>query len=82
MKNLNNIQEWLDIQEHRKIGEILIQSGKLSLKDLGVALDIQNFEKMHLGDILLNMNVISEEDIISALNLQGELDRIIEQRRI
>lgn len=82
MKSLNNLQEWLDIQEHRKIGEILIQSGKLSLKDLGIALDIQNFEKMHLGDILLNMNVISQEDITSALNLQGELDKIIEQRRI
>ena len=55
MKNLNNIKDWLDVQEHQKIGEILVQCGKLNLHDLGIALDVQNFEKMRLGDILLRM---------------------------
>ncbi len=79
MKNLSNIKDWLDIQEHQKIGEILMQSGKLTLHDLGIALDIQNFEKMQLGDILLNMKIISKQDIESALNIQKEIDLRLEK---
>jgi hypothetical protein len=74
MKNLNDINDWLDIQEHQKLGEILMQSGKLNLHDLGIALDIQKFEKMRLGDILLNMKSISKQEIDSALLLQKKID--------
>jgi len=80
MKNLSDVKDWLDVQEHQKIGEILMQSGKINLKDLGMALDIQKFQEMQLGDILLSMKVISVDELKSALNLQKELDKIIEQR--
>lgn len=78
VKNLNDINDWLDINEHQKIGEILMQSGKVSLQDLGIALDIQSFEKMPLGYILLNMHVISQKDLDCALNLQNQIDERLE----
>lgn len=74
MKSLDNINDWLDIQEHQKLGEILMQSGKLSLQDLGIALDIQTFEKMQLGDILINMKVISKKELEMSLSLQKQID--------
>lgn len=74
MKSLDNINDWLDIQEHQKLGEILMQSGKLSLQDLGIALDVQTFEKMQLGDILINMKVITIEELNMSLSLQKQID--------
>lgn len=80
MKSLNNIKDWLDVQEHQKLGEILVQSGKLSLQDLGIALDVQNFEKMQIGDILLNMKTISKAELESALSLQKQIDEVLIKR--
>lgn len=79
MKSLNNINDWLDIQEHQKLGEILMQSGKLSLQDLGIALDIQTFEKMQLGDILINMKVISKKELEMSLSLQKQIDERLKE---
>lgn len=81
MKSLNNINDWLDITEHQKIGEILMQCGKLNLKDLGIALDIQVFEKMQLGDILLNMKVISPQDLLDVLRIQKQIDEMLTKNK-
>lgn len=80
MKNLQNLNDWLDIEEHQKLGEILVQSAKLNLIHLGMALDIQNFKKMQLGEVLLDMKVISKQDLSDALELQKNIDTIVEQR--
>ncbi|MDD3436253.1 MAG: hypothetical protein PHC64_03765 [Candidatus Gastranaerophilales bacterium] len=80
MKSMSDINDWLDVQEHQKIGEILMQCGKLTLQDLGVALDIQNFENLKLGDILLNMKVINNEELELALDLQRQIDDVLERR--
>jgi len=79
MKNLNDINDWLDIQEHQKIGEILVQSGKLNLIQLGMALDIQKFQKMLLGEILLDMKIISKKELQSALALQKQIYKLTEK---
>lgn len=81
MKSLYNINDWLDITEHQKIGEILMQCGKLNLNDLGIALDIQVFEKMQLGDILLNMKVISPQDLLDVLKLQKQIDEMLAKNK-
>lgn len=73
MKDLYDINDWLNINEHQRLGEILMQSGKINLIHLGMALDIQKFENIQLGEILLNMKVVSREDIEQALILQGKL---------
>ncbi|HNW25591.1 MAG TPA: hypothetical protein PLG15_00290 [Candidatus Gastranaerophilaceae bacterium] len=79
MKNLYDINEWSDIQIHQKIGEILMQSGKLSLVHLGMALDIQKFEDIQLGEILLGMKIVTQTDINQALFVQEEIDKNIKQ---
>lgn len=80
MKNLNDINDWLDIQEHQKIGEILMQCGKLNLIHLGMALDVQRFEDIQLGEILLNMKVISENELEKTLTLQKRIDEMLANR--
>ena len=77
MKDLNNLNDWLDIQEHQKIGEILMQCGKLSLQNLGIALDIQKIKNIQIGDILVNIKVITTDELEKALVLQKEIDRTI-----
>lgn len=81
MKNLRDVEDWLDISEHQRIGEILMQSGKITLQDLGMALDIQKFEKNCLGYILLNMKVITQEDLQAGLDLQLKIDESLKHRR-
>jgi len=78
MKKLNDINDWLDVQEHQKIGEILMQSDRLNLIHLGMALDVQRFETLPLGEILLSMKIVSEEEIKQALDLQEKIDKNIE----
>ena len=77
MKKLNDINDWLDVQEHQKIGEILMQSDRLNLIHLGMALDVQRFETLPLGEILLTMKIVSEEEIKQALDLQKKIDENI-----
>jgi len=75
MKNLFNPQDWSDVTNHLMLGEILIESGKLNLIQLGMALDIQRFSDMKIGEIIKEMNIIKEEDLRQALILQKEIDK-------
>ncbi len=80
MKNLYNFEDWKDIQEHQMIGEILLESGKINLIHLGMALDIQRFQKLPLGEIFVNMKVLSVDDLNTALDLQKKLDKMLEEK--
>ena len=80
MKNLSNINDWTDITEHLKLGEILLASGKINLIPLGMAIDIQKFQQMPIGQIFLEMKIISKGDLHSALDLQKEIDEMISRR--
>lgn len=80
MKNLSNINDWTDITEHLKLGEILLASGKINLIQLGMAIDIQKFQQMPIGQIFLEMKIISKGDLHSALDLQKEIDELISRR--
>lgn len=80
MKNLSNINDWTDITEHLKLGEILLASGKINLIQLGMAIDIQKFQQMPIGQIFLEMKIISKGDLHSALDLQKEIDEMISRR--
>ncbi len=70
MKNLFDVNDWNDVQESQRIGEILIESGKINLIHLSMALDAQKFQKIHLGEIFILMNVIEKNDLEQALSLQ------------
>ena len=79
MKNLYDFEDWKDIQEHQMIGEILLESGKINLIHLGMALDIQRFQKLPLGEIFVNMKVLSVDDLNTALDLQKKRDDMLEE---
>ena len=80
MKNLYNVNDWTDSTEHLKLGEILITSNKINLIQLGMALDIQKFQKMKLGQILMEMRIITKQDLYTALDLQKEIDEIVSNK--
>lgn len=77
MKDLYNINDWTDITEYQKLGEILLASGKINLIQLGMALDIQKFQKNPLGQILIEMKVIDQKTLDAALDLQQEIDELV-----
>lgn len=70
MKNLYDEKAWSDISECQRIGEILIESGKINLKHLSLALGAQKFQKLPLGEIFVAMNAITREDLEQALHIQ------------
>lgn len=80
MKSLYNLNDWLDTTEHIRLGEILLESGKINLIQLGMALDIQKFQKVQIGNIFVDMKILSKEDMQKALELQQEIDEYLETK--
>ncbi len=74
MKNLYNIDDWSDVS-YMRIGEILIESGKINLLHLSMVLDIQRFKKMPMGQIFLSMKIISKKDLNQALLIQKMIQK-------
>lgn len=74
MKNLYNIDDWYDVSCLR-LGEILLESGKINLYHLSMVLDVQRFKKMPMGEIFLSMKIISKKDLKQALHVQKMLQK-------
>lgn len=77
MKNLYNIDDWSDVS-CRRLGEILLEAGKINLFHLSMVLDVQRFKKMPMGEIFLAMKVISKKDLTQALKVQKFIQRRLE----
>ena len=77
MKSLYDLSDWSDIKEYQKLGEILLQSGKINLEQLGIALDIQKMNNIPIGEILIKTKCIDETILQSALELQKEIEELI-----
>lgn len=78
MKSLYDLSDWNDVREHQKIGEILIATGKINLNQLGAAIDLQKVKNIPLGQILLEINVITQDDLKAALELQDDIEEFLE----
>ncbi|MBQ9246293.1 hypothetical protein IJ182_08515 [bacterium] len=74
MRNLYDIEDWTDVS-CRRLGEILIEAGKINLFHLSMVLDIQRFQKMPMGEIFLAMKVISKKDLNQALLVQKSIQK-------
>ena len=74
MRNLYNVDDWTDVPCSR-LGEILIEAGKVNLYHLSMVLDIQRFKNIPMGEIFLAMNVISKEDLKQALIIQKSIQK-------
>jgi len=54
----------------RKLGELLIESGLVTIDKINDALEIQKKTGKRLGEVLIEMKIISEEEIAFALAMQ------------
>ena len=60
----------LDQYKYKKIGEILAEDGKISLRDLQVLLSKQKETEKKLGELLVEEKVATAEDVLEALKKQ------------
>lgn len=74
MKNLYNMDDWADVS-HCRLGEILLEAGKINLFHLSMVLDVQRFKQMPMGEIFLSMKVITKEDLKQALHVQKTIQK-------
>ena len=70
---------WLEFARHPRLGEILIQHQKLNISQLGMALDIQKHKDMPIGQILIEMGIITKDELVEALELQLKIDNILSE---
>lgn len=64
------------IKTKKKLGDILLQAGKISQNDLMTALKKQARSGKRLGEILVEDGFASEDDILSVLELQLGIKRV------
>lgn len=74
-----NIDEIKKIIIHPRIGEILIQHKKITLEQLGIALDEQARNNIPIGRILIDKGFISENELVELLSLQKNIDKLLEE---
>ncbi len=53
-----------------RLGDILINSGKISQEQLDFALQVQKEKKTKLGETLIELDLVTERDIIEVLEFQ------------
>ena len=59
-----------------KLGEILIKANVINFDQLQRALDVQKVELRTLGDILIEMGNVTQEDLLEAQSKQYNLERV------
>lgn len=60
------------MSEKKPVGQILMESGMITIDDLNEAIEIQKSSSQMLGEILIGMGAINEEDLQLALDFQGD----------
>lgn len=75
--NVDNIQVWEELARHPRLGEILLQRKKITINQLGEALEIQKNQGVPIGEALISLNFISKEDLLEQLELQSSIGKIL-----
>ena len=70
VRKINRVPYKKEIATRRKLGELLIETGLLSIGKLKEALQVQKESGKRLGQILIDMKLISEEEIAFAVAMQ------------
>ena len=68
------------MNKRRFLGEILIDRKKITPAQLGQALSVQNKEGGYMGEVLIKLGFVDEQDIIAALVVQCHLPYIAVDR--
>lgn len=75
--NVDNIQVWEELARHPRLGEILLQRKKITIQQLGEALEIQKKQGVPIGEALIILDFISKEDLMEQLELQSSIGKIL-----
>lgn len=54
------------------VGQALMESGIITLDELNEALEIQKSSGQRLGDVLIGLGTITQEDLDMVLEFQGD----------
>ena len=58
--------------EKKPIGQVLMESGMITIDDINEAIEIQKSSSQLLGEILIGMGSITSEELQMALDFQEE----------
>jgi len=64
------------LADYRRVGEILLEKGKLTQEQLDIGLATRKGQRRRLGRILTDLGFVSDRDIAGCLGEQYELDVI------
>ncbi|MDD3014302.1 MAG: hypothetical protein PHC34_11420 [Candidatus Gastranaerophilales bacterium] len=81
-ENNINLEIWKTLTNHPRLGEILLQHKKITINQLGIALEEQKKENLPIGEILVNMHIIEKDELIEVLELQSNIDRMLNESYI
>ena len=60
----------------KRIGDLLVASGKITQEQLTEAIQLQQVKKQKLGELLVTEGIVDEEDIINVLKFQLGIQRV------
>lgn len=73
---LKNGWDGMDAGNKKKLGDLLLNSGKITYGQLEEVLKKQRITGKRLGEILIDDSIVTEEDIIDTLEIQLNIPRI------
>ena len=74
-----NLDEFKKLIAHPRIGEILLQHRRISLEQLGIALEEQKNNSTPIGRILIDKGFISENELIELLSIQQNIGKLLKE---
>jgi type IV pilus assembly protein PilB len=54
------------------LGQVLMESGMITIDELNEAIEVQKSSGQKLGDVLISLDMITQEELEIALNFQSE----------
>ncbi|MCM1990837.1 GspE/PulE family protein [Oceanirhabdus seepicola] len=63
-------------KSRKRLGDLLVESGKLTKDQLKEILALQRGTKKKFGELIIDNNLLSEDEIIEVLKIQLKLDRV------
>lgn len=63
-------------ESKKRLGDVLLESGRISPEDLNLALKLQKITGKRLGQILIEKKIVTEDDLLTALEMQMSIPRI------
>jgi len=62
-----------------RIGELLLHHKKITIDQLGKGLEAQRQQNKPIGQILIDMEIITENELVELLSMQSKIDKIISE---